>query len=521
MHLNYYFLRQLSAALRHRLLGMEVACCFSQEKDELVIGFVQEQEELYLKAILTSRFTALSFPENFHRARANSVNLFPSIIGATVQNLIQHENERSFTLELSGGLELLFKVFGNRSNIILFIQGEPLELFHQKLRLDLNLRPSSMDRNIQQDFEAFQQSGGDLRKLFPTFGDVPVRYLQEQGYDRLDLKEKWAVTEDLLARLASPSYFLVRLDGRTRLSLVPVGEIRESFTDPVVASQAFVSAYLREYHFEKGYQQLHRQLQQELLSARKLQAQSEQKLRELQQDSSFSQTADLIMANLTNIPPQAEQVEVFDFYTDQTRTIKLKPSETPQKFAERLYKKFKNRQIELKLLEERIFTKETQIQEAETRLRQLEDLKDFRQLKAFMKEHPELQERKNKDKEQLFREFELQGFTILVGKNARNNDLLTQKHTYKEDLWLHAKDVSGSHVVLKHKSGKNFPESVIEAAAELAAYYSRRKNDSLCPVSYTPKKYVRKPKGAEPGAVIVEREKVLLVQPRNPFEQAH
>jgi predicted ribosome quality control (RQC) complex YloA/Tae2 family protein len=108
-----------------------------------------------------------------------------------------------------------------------------------------------------------------------------------------------------------------------------------------------------------------------------------------------------------------------------------------------------------------------------------------------------------------------------VGKNARNNDLLTQKHTHKEDLWLHAKDVSGSHVVLKHRSGKPFPEDVIEIAAELAAYYSRRKRDSLCPVSYTPKKYVRKPKGAEPGAVVLEREKVLLVQPRNPFEQVH
>ena len=98
----------------------------------------------------------------------------------------------------------------------------------------------------------------------------------------------------------------------------------------------------------------------------------------------------------------------------------------------------------------------------------------------------------------------------MVGKSAKNNDLLTQKYTYKEDLWLHAKDVAGSHVVVKYQAGKTFPETVIEKAAQLAGWYSKRKNDSLCPVLYTPKKFVRKPKGAEPGEVIVEREKVIL-----------
>ena len=65
------------------------------------------------------------------------------------------------------------------------------------------------------------------------------------------------------------------------------------------------------------------------------------------------------------------------------------------------------------------------------------------------------------------------------------------------------------------------PNTVLEKAAQLAAYYSKRKTDSLCPVIYTPKKWVRKPKGSAPGAVVVEREKVLLVKPENPFEKNH
>ena len=100
-----------------------------------------------------------------------------------------------------------------------------------------------------------------------------------------------------------------------------------------------------------------------------------------------------------------------------------------------------------------------------------------------------------------------------MGKNAQANDTLTQKFGYKEDLWLHAKDVSGSHVLIKHQAGKNFPRDVIEFAASLAAYNSKRRNESLCPVIVTPKKYVRKRKGDPAGAVVVEREKVMMVVP--------
>ena len=81
-------------------------------------------------------------------------------------------------------------------------------------------------------------------------------------------------------------------------------------------------------------------------------------------------------------------------------------------------------------------------------------------------------------------------------------------------MWLHAKDVAGSHVIIKHQSGKNFPKDVIERAAELAAYNSKRRTESLCPVSYTPKKFVRKRKGDAPGLVVVEREQVIMVVPR-------
>lgn len=148
-------------------------------------------------------------------------------------------------------------------------------------------------------------------------------------------------------------------------------------------------------------------------------------------------------------------------------------------------------------------------------------LHELRSLRAWRKQHGLDPATAAKTSTELpFKVFEDHGFTILVGRNAANNDLLTQKYAHKDDLWLHAKDVTGSHVVIRHRSGHTVPEPVVERAAQLAGWYSRRQHDSLCPVTVTPKKFVRKPKGALPGQVVVERERVVLVVPANPFEHA-
>ena len=79
---------------------------------------------------------------------------------------------------------------------------------------------------------------------------------------------------------------------------------------------------------------------------------------------------------------------------------------------------------------------------------------------------------------------------------------------------MHARDVSGSHVIVRNPSKETIPSPVLERAAELAAYYSKRRSDTLCPVIHTPRKYIRKPKGLAPGAVKVDKERVIMVVPK-------
>jgi len=522
VHNNFFFLRQLSAALKQKLVGFTIAACFTQEKDELIIGFTNHAEEFYIKAILTSQFTALTFPSAFNRARQNSTNLFPDIIGKEIIDVVQNQNERSFYLELTDKLALLFKLFGNRSNIILFQEDLPVTLFQKKFTKDLDLRLSRMNQALVLEKDFFLQSDLPLQKLIPTLGDIPLRYLNQQGYETANKEKQWDLLQNLLAQLENPgNYLIIRLDHRLRLSLLPLGEIQHTFTSPIEALPEFVRLYLTEENFLKKYQQVQQVVIKKLEGSRHFLDQVEYKILELEYDTSYAQTADLIMANLSQIPAHAIEIEVYDFYNNQQKIIKLSTKDSPQKVAEKLYKKHKNRQIESRYLIERAAAKRTEITLLESLQNRLQSIQTNRELKAFLKENDLLVKEQKEESQSLFREFEETGFKILVGKSAKNNDILTQEHTYKEDLWLHAKDVSGSHVVIKYQAGKVFPEPVIKKAAQLAAWYSKRKNDSLCPVTYTPKKYVRKPKGAEPGAVVVEREKVILVKPENPFSQSY
>ncbi|MFZ5644462.1 MAG: Rqc2 family fibronectin-binding protein [Bacillota bacterium] len=105
-----------------------------------------------------------------------------------------------------------------------------------------------------------------------------------------------------------------------------------------------------------------------------------------------------------------------------------------------------------------------------------------------------------------------QGFNILVGKNNRQNDFLTMKMAREEDIWLHAREIPGSHVIIK-TGGKNVPPQTLEEAASLAALFSRAGQSHKVPVDYTLRKYVNKPKGAKPGFVIYTDQKTIIAEP--------
>jgi hypothetical protein len=108
--------------------------------------------------------------------------------------------------------------------------------------------------------------------------------------------------------------------------------------------------------------------------------------------------------------------------------------------------------------------------------------------------------------------FGASGARILVGRGAAHNDALTLRVARPHDLWLHAKDRNGAHVVVALEKGASCPADLLVEAAHLAAHFSDAREERLVDVQYTPRKYLRKPRGSPPGLVVVDREKVLVLR---------
>ncbi|TAE30462.1 MAG: DUF814 domain-containing protein [Cytophagales bacterium] len=547
MHTNYYFLRQLAPALEAHLVGLRLLECYSQDRDELVLVFAQAKGKtnyyrpFFLKASLRPEFSGLLFPESVQRARTNSVDLFGTVIGVdpddaeaiaggetagrVVTGVRSFLNERCLGITLEDDYTLVFKFFGNRPNLLAFHGNEVIESFNQKLVSDQNLRLDAIDRPIDQSYKAFERAGFDHKKLFPTFGKEVNFFFKEKGEGGPTGREeggrgKWSLVQEMLGLLETPTYYLTTFDHRPTLTLVPVGEIRQTFTDPIEAANRFYISYAGLNNFERERAEVMRLLDKRLKRAEALIEANLQRLITRDEGASHEEIANVLMANLHAIPEvpgqrSPDRVELHDFYRDQPISIKLKPDLSPQKNAEGYYRKAKNEKIEVDYLQAQIEQREADvvaIRQHQAALGEIEGLKAFRK---YVKQHNLLADgHVATTPDELFKLVTHEGYTILIGRNAKNNDLLTQRYAFKEDLWLHARDVSGSHVVVKYQAGKRFPKTVIERAAELAAWNSKRRTDSLCPVIYTPKKFVRKPKGLAEGQVVVDKEEVVMVVPR-------
>jgi predicted ribosome quality control (RQC) complex YloA/Tae2 family protein len=515
VHNNYYFLKQLSRKLSDEWVGVTLGDIYTQERNELIIqGYTPDGKELYLKAHLSPSFCCLSFPEGHHRARKNSMNLFRETADTSITGVHQFLNERAFCFYLENELMLLFKMFGNRSNILLYRNHELVDIFRSELKNDLNLSPM-LDRPLNQHWEAFENAGGEYKRLFPTFGKDVSHYLESRGYHDKDLRGRWELIQNVLQLLDQGEYHVTE-DQTYRLSLLP--ESGKTFSDPIKALNYFFQNYFMRGILLKEKTAVLQELTKELSKTNRYLNNGYRKLEEITSRTSYRHRADLLMANLHNIERGQKEVTLENFYDEgKPLTISLNPTLSPQENAGNFYQKGKNQYKEIQQLELNMEEREKRLnvlKDQEASINEIDDLKTLRQYLASQGLN-----KTTEAKSQVtvpYHEFSFQGYMIRVGKNAKANDLMLQQYSFKEDLWLHAKDVAGSHVLIKYQAGKVFPAPVIEKAAQLAAYYSKRKNETLCPVIVTPRKYVRKRKGDPAGMVAVDREQeVLLVSPDN------
>jgi predicted ribosome quality control (RQC) complex YloA/Tae2 family protein len=520
MHLNYHFLSYLCPALSEVFAGSTITSCFSQNKDEMIIETNGLNKIQFIRAHFLPPQIYLSFPENYQRAKRNTIDLFKEILGDTIISCKVLNFERAFYFQLKSGKILFFKLHANRSNVILYQKNahKPSLLFRKVVSEDSELDWRTLEKSLDLSHEQFLALDGNASQFLPTLGTIPRNWLKENEYLESDLNHKWALMEEILDMLGTPLFSLIKRDGEVRLSLLPESEAIKSFSNPIEAVNELFYAALIRGNFEKDKSSLLKKYQETLRRHLSYVEKSTAKLAELKNAAPPSNLADVIMASLHLFEHGKNDIELVDFYTGENISVRLKPQQKPQDKAASLYRKNKNRKLEWDQLDKTITLKNMQAGIIQTKIEELEAIDDFRSLKNFKKLHGEDKVLQKEAQVLPFKTFESNGFAIWVGKSAQSNDDMLRGYTKKDDIWLHARMVAGSHVLVKTSGIKNIPAIVIETAAQLAAYYSKNKTETLAPVIYTEAKYVRKVKGSTPGSVLVEKEKVIMVTPKAPEE---
>lgn len=250
-------------------------------------------------------------------------------------------------------------------------------------------------------------------------------------------------------------------------------------------------------------------------------ANQREELKECAKRDELKKYGDLLMANLYQLEKGQDKAEVQDFYDSDmpTVTITLDKRLGPSQNAQKYYKEYRKADTAEKMLTGLIKDGEVELLYIDSvfdSLTRATTEGDVVELRAELAEQGYIKHSKIKGKPPKalppIRFTSSDGFEIRVGRNNKQNDKLTCKDSEKTDIWLHTKNITGSHTVISC-NGETPPDSTIVEAAIIAAYHSKAKNSSQVPVDYALIKNVKKPVGAKPGMVIFTNNKTLFVTP--------
>ena len=247
------------------------------------------------------------------------------------------------------------------------------------------------------------------------------------------------------------------------------------------------------------------------------------KLNECNKMDEYKLFGELITSNLYRLKDNTESATLENYYNNNSPiTIPLDKSISPNKNAEKYFRKYNKLKNTLEIVSMQKRETEKELNYIESIVYSIENAKNISDLEDIFdeisgnliapknnKSVKQKNGRKDSSKDNLLK-YEINGFTVLVGKNNRQNDELTLKIASKDDYWFHTQGIHGSHVILKTE-GKDIDENTIFECAKLAAKHSKAKLSSNVPVDYCLVKFVKKPSSAKPGMVVYTNYKTLYV----------
>lgn len=576
MALDGAFLRHLKKEITDRALGARVDKIYQPNKEELVFLLRTRQEAF--KLLLSARansprihFTQYA-PENPKVPPMLCMLLRKRLSGAKLVEIRQPGLERLLYLDFDAAnelgdkvrLSLVIEIMGKYSNIILVDgQGKIVdalkrvdeEMSSQRLvqpGLTYELppaqnKPCMLECQPEEIVEAIvhQPKNQSLNKgiLNALQGLSPVvcrevehqvgrgqelftRDLTQEQKERLRffLERLFTTVRDT----AGEPYMVTKIKGKPMefsfLNIVQYGTLAS------VSRWEDFSSLLDEFYEERDRQDRMRVKAQDLLRllanaserlSRKINLQRGELARSEDREH-LRVCGDLINANLYRIERGSAFADLENFY-DENRLmrIKLDPALNATQNAQKYYKEYRKAKTAQQVLGEQIAQAEQELLYVDSVfdcLSRAQSESELNEIRQELREEGYLKAVRDKRKPPAplapLEFVSSEGFRILVGRNNRQNDKLTLKQANNNDIWLHTKNIPGSHTIIVTE-GRQPGDATLKEAAMLAAYHSRAKDSSQVPVDYTQIRYVSKPQGAKPGMVIYVHYQTLFVTPQH------
>jgi predicted ribosome quality control (RQC) complex YloA/Tae2 family protein len=527
---NYYTLIYLIREWNDSLTGSRFGEAMSVKRNTLDLYLNDRNSGIRITFCSDPQKTAL-FSDRYQPPRRNNAASFFSVLeGQVLERVTLAEFDRFVTFHFSDDFRLVFLLYSNRANVFLIKADEVLETFKKVPQEALQFPP--------QPRAAAPVSLNNVTQYSP--GEDPFKWMM-----RVDPLLPRGIARAFLTHLASnssptdliaPSILelirIIRSQSHPHFSpdygfsllpptLLGSSSVKtfQSVNDAVAYS--FYQA-VRNADFTSVKANMLTRLQQFYNRLGRSVEELDQLDKSLEKADHFEQTGHLLMG-CPQCDTASGQVDVPDFYDHgNLRKIVVSADLDMVRNAERYYerarsarKTFASAKVRLEQIQHRRTLTQTLLDE-------LENIQFPRDLDKWTARNEDvirmlgIQGSGDDPTALPYKRYMIDKYEIRVGKSAQNNDELL-RISHKEDVWLHARGVAGSHVIIPMKRSTAFPpRSILEFAAEMAAFFSKGKGSSLLPVIFTKKKFVRKPKGAAPGSVRVDKEEVLLVEPRIP-----
>ena len=570
------------------LINGKINKIFEPNKNEILLGVYSSGKNYCLNVSIDSVNYRINLTTNSKPNPQNVLNfcmvLRKHLTGGTIKRIYSNGLERIVFIDIDVYNELndlitktlVVELMGKHSNIILLnSEHTVIDSLRHLNKFDnsnrdifpgskyLNIESAKKDFLAVKTFDEFYRDvsidsenlPSTLSKVYNGFGKKNVSYLLETlniptAVSTNYLKEVYSYLKDLFANM--PDNVVLK-----EYSSVKKDYFAYKSTNDGLAA----NFYLDDFYTSKEQSEQFKQYRDTVLKLvlnhvgkiKERISTIDLKIADCTNAEKYRLYGELITSNLYRIPDYPQSEVTLENYYDNNNliTIPLDEKFSPSKNAKNFFKKYRKLQNTIAIVEKQKELSEAELSYLESIVYELEEVSTIEDIDNIYSEICDnlifgknantvnnhvynkqskitnSKSSKQSNASNMPEKRNIDGYTVYIGKNNKQNDYLTCRLAQNSDIWFHTKDIHGSHVVLKtdslHSSSENssasctfnIPDSVLYKCASIAAYYSKARMSQNVPVDYTLIKYVKKPNGAKPGMVIYTNNKTIYANPQN------